>query len=94
MIEKNLDNNSNLDYKVNNWIEYFNNRGVSLELIDEYKTFIHNLISKDLPVIFELEHLSQLLGIQYSEFLKLINNSDEYYRKFDIKKGKVVRERF
>ena len=45
-------------------------------------------------MIFELEHLSQLLGIQYSEFLKLINNPDEYYRKFDIKKGKVVRERF
>lgn len=94
MIKKTFNNNSNLDSKVNNWIEYFNNRGVSLELIDEYKTFIHNLISKDLPVIFELEHLSQLLGIQYSEFLKLINNPDEYYRKFDIKKGKVVRERF
>lgn len=88
MIKKTFDNNSSLDSKVNNWIEYFNNRGVSLELIDEYKTFIHNLISKDLPVIFELEHLSQLLGIQYSEFLKLINNPSEYYRKFDIKKRK------
>ena len=65
MIKKTFNNNSNLDSKVNNWIEYFNNRGVSLELIDEYKTFIHNVVT-----------------------LKLINNPDEYYRKFDIKKRK------
>lgn len=88
MIKKLLDNKSDLDSRINNWIEYFNNRGISLELTNEYMVFIRHLLSKNLPVIFELEHLSLLLGIQYSEFLKLINNPDEYYRKFDIKKRK------
>lgn len=78
MIKKLLDNKSDLDSRINNWIEYFNNRGISLELTNEYMVFIRHLLSKNLPVIFELEHLSLLLGIQYSEFLKLINNPDEY----------------
>lgn len=88
MTKKHLDEQSGLDSRVDHWVDYFYNRGISLELINEYKVFIRHLMSKDLPIIFELEHLSELIGIKYPEFLKIINNPDEYYRHFEIKKRK------
>ncbi|CAI9388471.1 MULTISPECIES: retron St85 family RNA-directed DNA polymerase [Citrobacter] len=76
------------ELKINSWYLYLKNRGLPSDLIDEYISYIISLIDKNLPIIFELEHLSKLLSINYIELLKIINSPENYYREFNIPKRK------
>lgn len=77
-----------IDSQVRLWLSYLHDRGVSSEITNEYSSYISVLIHKSLPVIFEAEHLSALLGLQHSELIKIINSPETYYRTFKIKKKK------
>lgn len=48
--------------------------------------YAENLHHKGLPVIFSTRHLSQLLNIEYGDFLKLIRCREGYYKYYVIKK--------
>jgi RNA-directed DNA polymerase len=48
--------------------------------------YVENLLSKNLPIIFELDHLSSLLGINEKTLASAINSPSSFYRTFEIPK--------
>lgn len=56
----------------------------------EYKKVIieytDNLLKKDLPVIYSLNHFAGILGLDLSELKTIIHNIDGYYAYYLIKK--------
>ncbi len=72
--------------EIKNWQVFFADRGVSESLIEQYMPYVEKLLVADLPIIFELEHLSKLIGIEISELHKMIGNSSKFYREFSIAK--------
>lgn len=68
------------------WKNYLNDRGIQEDLITRYLSYIEILESKSMPVIFELEHLSKLIGIKYPEFNNIVYGTNAFYREFHIPK--------
>ena len=50
------------------------------------RNYIGLLESKGLPVIFDLEHLRRLIGVEKQYFYKLTNSINESYSFFTIRK--------
>ncbi|WP_447801077.1 reverse transcriptase family protein [Pseudomonas kilonensis] len=71
---------------VKNWLGYFRQRGVSGPLIEVYAEYIKTLAGNSVPVIFEFEHLSRLIGIDQARFRAMVNSPSSFYRTFHIKK--------
>lgn len=72
--------------KIDEWKRFFEKRGVIPELIENYLDQIARLNKSGAPIIFEVEHLSLLIGIKYDTLLKMIHGGSSFYRKFTIKK--------
>ncbi|MDT8867100.1 reverse transcriptase family protein [Vibrio fluvialis] len=68
------------------WKRFFEDRGIEPRIISEYLKYIDKLESGGYPVIFEVEHLSKLIGIRYEDLNKMIFGSGSFYRTFKIKK--------
>ncbi|RUO20921.1 RNA-directed DNA polymerase [Aliidiomarina iranensis] len=68
------------------WEGYIKSRGLEPELEKTLSAYASNLSSKNLPVIFELEHLSNILDIEHDEMRVMVNGSDWFYREFEIPK--------
>jgi RNA-directed DNA polymerase len=77
-----LKNNSH--YK--KWEAYFESRGVKDKIKEQYLLYIKRLLNKNVPIIFNLEHLSLLLGRKKDYLSSVVNSPDNHYRKFKIKK--------
>ena len=54
--------------------------------IKQYLSYAKKLLKLGLPVIYDQEHFSHLVGYDYSFILALSNASDSFYRKFEIPK--------
>jgi RNA-directed DNA polymerase len=54
--------------------------------IDSWLNYAKNLFDKKLPIIFDQEHFSHLVGYQYSFILRASNAPNKFYRKFTIPK--------
>ncbi|HCG6550331.1 reverse transcriptase family protein [Vibrio parahaemolyticus] len=78
--------NKKQELKINNWELFFVDRGISEHLISQYMPYVRNLIQANLPVIFEIEHLSKLMGVELNELQKMIANPSRFYREFSIPK--------
>lgn len=61
-------------------------RRFSKKYIDRCLAYASNLIEKDLPVIFDIKHLSKLMGIKYSVLSHYIANTEYLYSEFSIPK--------
>ncbi|WP_338521479.1 reverse transcriptase family protein [Pseudomonas batumici] len=72
--------------KISEWKQFFLSRGISPELIERYLDQVKALASSGAPVIFELEHLSLLMGIDSKTMSAMIHGSSSFYRAFTIKK--------
>ncbi|EGH29588.1 RNA-directed DNA polymerase (Reverse transcriptase) [Pseudomonas syringae pv. japonica str. M301072] len=72
--------------KLSEWKQFFLSRGLSQELIQRYLDQIKMLAGSGSPVIFELEHLSLLVGIDSKTVLAMVHGSSSFYRAFTIKK--------
>lgn len=72
--------------QINNWELFFIDRGVSEHLVAPYMAYIKKLVPANLPVIFEIEHLSKLIGIETNELRKMIASPNHFYRYFSIPK--------
>lgn len=68
------------------WSHYFVDRGINYDLIDKYVIYADNLEKNDLPVIFEIEHFANLVGIKYPEINNIIYGTKSFYREFKIPK--------
>jgi len=76
MIKNNLDE----------WKKYFDSRCISQSVQDEYISYIKNLQERKIPIIFEIEHLSLLLGIEKSILNRMIFGTKSFYHTFKIPK--------
>jgi len=68
------------------WNNFLADRGVPLELRSRYLNYIKKLNRKNVPVIFEIEHLSQLLGVKLNVLCRMAYGSEKFHRKFLIPK--------
>lgn len=72
--------------KINEWKRFFLTRGIPKEVIDQHLDQIRLLSASGSPIIFEVEHLSLLLGVEYLTMQAMINGTSKFYREFTIKK--------
>ncbi|KHE07953.1 retron St85 family RNA-directed DNA polymerase [Citrobacter braakii] len=70
----------------NNWKTFFESRGIRDDFIDSYLKYIECINKNEIPVIFEVEHLSHLIGIKYPEINNIIYSPSDFYRTFEIPK--------
>jgi hypothetical protein len=70
------------------WEKYFSNRGLEESLQNSYLIYINKLLSKNLPIIFESEHLSLLLGRNETYLNSIVHGAESHYREFKLKKRK------
>ncbi len=54
--------------------------------ISENLHYAENLVEKNLPIIYNVDHLGLLIGIKSDYLYKVTNESKLFYRKFSIKK--------
>lgn len=71
---------------IQNWQQFFESKGVSDIQKEVYMQYVTNLLSRDLPPIFDFKHLCLLLGIRPEDLSSMINSPNSYYRTFDIPK--------
>ncbi|MGF3226964.1 retron St85 family RNA-directed DNA polymerase [Facklamia sp. P12932] len=80
-----MNKNEWIIYKENFKQEAFKNKK-SKEYIYFNLNYAENLAKKDLPIIYNPDHLGKLIGIKSSYFFKVTNKTTLFYRKFSIKK--------
>lgn len=71
---------------INDWKSFFIDRGISEYLVTQYMLYIEKLVPANLPIIFEVEHLSKLIGVEIDELHKMIACPSRFYREFEIQK--------
>lgn len=72
--------------QIKRWSTYFENRRLRKETQDQYIKYIDLLLSNNVPVIFNFEHLCLLQGRTNEYLSSVINSSESHYREFEIKK--------
>jgi hypothetical protein len=70
----------------NNWKTYLESRGVQDDVKNQYLTYIKTLLDKKVPIIFNFDHLSHLLGRNKAYLASVVNSPNNHYREFKIKK--------
>jgi RNA-directed DNA polymerase len=70
----------------NRWLPYFSEQGLCLEQATLLSKYAVTLEEQYLPVIFELEHLSNLLGIDFPYLKGVVRSSCIFYRSFHLNK--------
>lgn len=68
------------------WKIYLTSRGLRDDVTDEYLSYIRPLVKKNLPVIFDSEHLAALLGRTSHFVTKAAAAPNYYYRHFTLPK--------
>ncbi|QDT23080.1 reverse transcriptase family protein [Gimesia chilikensis] len=68
------------------WEKYFIDRGLPTDTISTYLSYISQLSENQVPVIFEFEHLTKLLGLKRNVLAKIVNSPEHFHRKFSIRK--------
>ncbi len=76
------------DEIIHNWRTFFIQKGLNSEFQDKYMQYVESLVPKNLPVIFETEHLSRLLGRTNIYLNSVVHSPVSYYRYFKLKKKK------
>lgn len=67
-------------------IELINNSDHSLKYKDMITEYSQNLVSKNLPIIFDAFHLAHLVGIQPYRIINLIKDRNHLYNTYKIRK--------
>ncbi len=73
-------------YTYKDWEKYFHENSVAEPLKQQYLKYIALLLSNNVPIVFEMQHLSLLLGLKRNLLFNIINSSDSFYRTFSIQK--------
>lgn len=71
---------------INSWKKFFKEKGISSDLIDIYLKYINKILKKDVPIIFEFDHLCALLGRNNDYLASVINSPNNHYYTFKIPK--------
>ena len=76
----------NIPYEV--WKDFLDEYDLDQYLKNSLLIYINKLTYKELPVIFELNHLSLLIGIKYPILIKMVNSPESFYYSFKLEKKK------
>ena len=68
------------------WRTYFRSRGLLPELTREYSAYIKPLVKRGIPVVFDFQHLCELLGRTPDFLARATCAPDNFYRTFSIPK--------
>lgn len=68
------------------WVNYFQDVGLSADVVEQHRGYLEGLLSKSLPIIFDCQHLCMLLGVSDSFAAAVLNASSSNYREFRIPK--------
>ena len=68
------------------WGKYFENVGIKQQFQSKYIKYVRELSRKDLPIIFEFNHLAALLGRTKVYLASAVNSSESHYRSFNLPK--------
>ena len=68
------------------WKKFYESRGLDESKTKIYVKYVNRLAEHELPVIFEFEHLTKLLGIEPKYLSSMINSPENFYRSFVIPK--------
>ena len=63
----------------NYWNLNFERSGIKPELIEKYMVYINKLIDKNVPIIFDFEHLCLLLGRNKNYLASVVNSNTSHY---------------
>ncbi len=77
-----------MDFPRNLFIETAKKEGHSPEFLTNTLGYIDNLTHRKLPVIFSLKHFSLLIGMDLNDVKKIIDNRNNHYSYYLIKKRK------
>jgi hypothetical protein len=72
--------------QVTRWKKFFEESGIQETLVETYLKYVEGLEQTGAPVIFDLKHLSLLLGRTPAYLASVINGSSSHYRVFEIPK--------
>lgn len=83
-----------MTFSRDNYIAAAKAYGHSQEFIETTVAYAENLVSKNLPVIFSLEHMAMILNIDIVELKRIIAKRENHYKYYQIKKrnGKGFRQ--
>lgn len=76
----------NNQFSIKDWRKYIYNIGLPLPLINIYLKYVRAIYKKNLPVIFEFNHLACLLGRTPTYLASATNATSCHYRTFTIPK--------
>lgn len=68
------------------WIDFLNDNDIDAYQAKILTSYGNSLAKNNLPVIFEIEHLSSLLGLEVNYLYQVIHSPHSFYRVFYIKK--------
>ena len=70
----------------NNWKSYLESRRVQEDIKVQYLSYIKILLNNNVPIIFDFDHLSLLMGRTKFYMASVVNSPDNHYREFKLKK--------
>lgn len=73
------------------WLHFFIEHKLPLKQAFLLAEYAQRLECSSVPVIFEIEHLSKLLGMEFSLVSRMTGASNLFYRQFSLKKKSGVR---
>lgn len=77
----------NSEANVDEWQKFFDERiKRSGPLVDGYLRYVSRISASGVPPLFELRHISKILGIDEGLLVSMINRTDQFYREFEIAK--------
>lgn len=71
---------------INDWKTNFEKSGIKSDLVDLYIPYITELVNNEVPIIFDFNHLSLLLGRNRQYLASVVNSNTSHYREFKIPK--------
>lgn len=72
---------------IQSWQAFFDERVRGRrDLVKGYLAYIKELEEMDIPPIFELRHLSEMIGMKESVLVRIVQSSSSFYRVFSVPK--------
>ena len=75
-----------LESQLMKWESFYKQKGIPEPIYQVYLEYARPLFEKDLPVIFDFEHLVALLGLNRKFVAAVVNHPESFYREFEIPK--------
>jgi RNA-directed DNA polymerase len=72
--------------KKSDWEEYLVSKEIIGDELNLYLEYVETLLNNNVPVIFDILHLSKLVGIDLQNLSRIINSQSSFYRNFSIPK--------